>query len=99
MARNQVTVPCTADTWTQLTNADASSITFAVLSGDVYIRFTADTTTPTEDHGLIYQAGERQLTTAITSLTVLAGADRVWAKPISDGISKSDTAAVYVDHA
>ena len=99
MAQDQQTVACPAGVWTQLTNADATVITFEVLSGQVYIRFTTDTTTPTEAHGMLYQRGQGELEKAIADMTALAGADRVWAKPVSTSGGNSDQAAVYVDHA
>jgi len=99
MAQDQQTITCPADTWTQLTNANVTSITFEVLSGQVYIRFTTDTTTPTEDHGIVYTRGAGELQKAIADLTYLASADRVWAKPVSISGANSDQAAVFVDHA
>lgn len=99
MAQDQQTITCPDGAWTQLTNADASAITFAVLSGSVFLRFTTDTTTPTEAHGIPYHKGEGELQKSISELTYLASADRVWAKPISISGGSSDQAAVYVDHA
>jgi len=96
MAQDQQTITCPADTWTQLTNADTTSLTFKVLSGEVYIRYTTDATVPTEDHGDLYLRGEGLLKTNIASQTHLALADRAWAKPTGVG---ADQAAVYVDHA
>ena len=95
MAQNQQTITCPDGVWTQLTNADATSITFQVLSGEVYVRYTTDTTTPTEAHGVLYQRGEGVTKTTIANLTHLASADRAWAKPTGVG---ADQAAVYVDH-
>ena len=98
MAQDQQTITV-GSAWTQLTNADVTSITFAVLSGDVFIRFTTDTTTPTEDHGLPYYEGSGELSKAISGLTSLSGADRVWAKVNPYGNNREPVAAVYVDHA
>jgi hypothetical protein len=82
MAQNQVTVTCPAGAWTQLTNSDSTEITFQVQTGSVFIRFTTDTTTPTEARGLQYNEGEGELQKAMSDLTSLSGADRVWAKPL-----------------
>lgn len=97
MARNQVVVTCTGGSWTQLTNADATNITFQVMPGSppVYIRVTTDTTTPTETVGLVYHETEGELDKAIADMFGLASADRVWAKPLSN----SRDAKVFVDHA
>ena len=94
MARDQVSVTCAAGAWTQLTNADVSNITFQVLEGDCHIRYTTDATTPTEAGGRVYLRWAGEQNTAISSLTALVGADRVWAKPL-DGAR----GVVYVDHA
>jgi hypothetical protein len=82
MAQNQVPVTCPAGVWTQLTNSDVTEATFQVQTSDVYIRFTTDTTTPTEARGLLYPQGEGELQKLMTDLTSLAGADRIWAKPV-----------------
>ena len=82
MAQNQIKVSCPAGSWTQLTNADATEMTFQVQSGSVYVRFTTDTTTPTETIGLEYKEGEGELQKLMTDLTSLASADRAWAKPV-----------------
>ena len=99
MAQDQQQVTCPAGTWTQLTNADVTAITFQAQEGDVHIRFTTDETTPTEAFGIVYGVtpGNRQgeVNRAISDLTALSGADRVWAKPL--GVSRA--AVVYVDHA
>lgn len=95
MAQNQATVALSEDTWTQITNADATAITFQVLCGEAFIRFTADTTTPTEANGIRYCEGQGELQKNISDLTNLASADRVWAKACSGGVKT----AIYVDHA
>lgn len=94
MARNQVTVSCTESAWTQLTNGDVTVITFQVLSGSAYVRFTTDETTPTESEGILYKKGEGEVAKAISDLTNLASANRVWVKGASNM-----GAGVYVDHA
>jgi hypothetical protein len=97
MAHNQVALTCPRGEWTQLTNADVTTISFMVLSGIVQIRYTAGTTPPTdEDQGWVYQSlnapGEQMK--ALTALTPLSGANRVWARP-----NGGSQAVVLVDHA
>lgn len=82
MAQNQVKVSCPAGVWTQLTNGNVTEATFQVQTSAVWIRFTADATTPTEERGLQYQEGEGELQKAIADLTSLSGAVRIWAKPL-----------------
>lgn len=82
MPQNQATVYCEPNQWTQLTNSDSTEITFQVQTSDVYIRFTADTTTPTQTRGLLYKEGEGELQKALVDLTSLSGASRVWARPV-----------------
>lgn len=99
MAQNQVAVSCPKGVWTQLTNSDATAITFHVLQGAVYIRFTTDTTTPTEDTGLVFSERTGVLAKSINEMTALVGADRVWAKPLASNGSILNDAVVHVDHA
>lgn len=94
MAQDQQTVVLTTDAWTQITNGNATAITFQVLSGEAFIRFTTGTTTPTEGNGIRYCEGEGELQKPMTDLTYLASAARVWAKPTSPVKT-----TVYVDHA
>lgn len=82
MPQNQATVYCQPNQWTQLTNSDSTEITFQVQTSSVYIRFTTDTTTPTQTRGLQYMEGEGELQKALVDLTSLSGADRVWARPV-----------------
>lgn len=82
MPQNQATVYCPPNQWTQLTNSDSTEITFQVQTSDVYIRFTTDTTTPTQTRGLLYKEGEGELQKSFTDLTSLSGADRAWARPV-----------------
>lgn len=82
MARNQETVFCAPEQWTELTNADATTISFQVQSADVYIRFTADATPPTETRGLEYTKSEGELPYLLTEVSTLPGVVRVWARPV-----------------
>ena len=100
MAQDQNPVTCVADDWTQLTNADVTEISFQVLSGAVYIRYTTDTTKPTEPNGQLHTIGEGPLQVELTTLTYLSGAARVWAKPAHLGVTGGlPKAVVWVDHA
>lgn len=94
MAQDQVSVTLTHGAWTQLTNADATTLTLQTLSGEAFVRFTTDGTTPTETAGQRWPEGSGALMTAIASLTALSGAVRVWAKPVS-----SVKTVMYIDHA
>lgn len=94
MAQNQQTIVLTDDAWTQLTNADATNITFQVLVGEAFLRYTTDATTPTEANGVRYQEGQGEMNISLASLTSLTGADRVWAKPATP-----KRTVMYVDHA
>ena len=94
MARNQATISVSEDEWTQLTNDDVSTITFQAVTGDIYVRFTADETQPAAAlEGVLYQVGFGVQNESMTNLTALSGADRVWARSVNGA------ADVYVDHA
>lgn len=99
MARNQVAVSCPESLWTQLTNADVTEITFHVLQGDAYIRFTTDETPPTERTGLLFSERTGVLSKPINEMTALVGADRVWAKPLGENGATISNAVIHVDHA
>lgn len=94
MARDQVDLPVPVGVWTQLTNADVTSITFECLGHPVYIRFTTDETTPTEARGILYRHGQGEADRPVSELAELAGVDRVWAKPAG-----AHPSVVHVDHA
>lgn len=100
MARDQAQVTCPAGAYTQLTNGDVTIITFQALVEAVEIRFTTDTAAPAATlRGIVYrvtpESNQGEVNKAISDLTKLAGADRVWAKPLDN----ERNAAVYVDHA
>lgn len=92
-ASDQVEVTCPISTWTELTAGDVTAITFQVMRGRVYIRYSTGAT-PTEEGGFLYKAGEGEITASIADLTYLTSADRVFAKP-----SGNRAAIVLVDHA
>lgn len=75
-----VTIP--AETWTQLTDADISAITFQNLSSNfVLIKATTDTVAPTNTDGAIrYNPGQGERNASLADLFPgLAARDRVWA--------------------
>jgi hypothetical protein len=91
MAQN-TTVTLTADTWTQLTDADITSITFQVFGNNrVFIKATTDTTAPTNTTGaFIYQPGQGERNVAMSTLFPgISGADRLWAYAETSGNSVS----------
>jgi hypothetical protein len=102
MARNQEAVTCLPGAWTELTNDNVTEITFQVVTGSVKIRATVGATPPAASaEGYVYHARPAdeqnengELRIAITDLTAAAGANRVYARPIS-----GRKARVIVDHA
>ena len=94
MAQNtSITIP--AGTWTQLTDADVTSITFQNVSGNhVLIKATTDTTAPTDKNGSVrYNPGQGERNVAMEDLFPgISGADRLWAWA-------EDIAVVMVSHA
>lgn len=102
MARNQEKVTCLPGVWTELTNSDATTITFQVVGGSVKVRATTGAAPSNlSDPGYVYHAhpADRQtedgeLRIAISDLTATVGADRVFASPIN-----GRRAVVIVDHA
>lgn len=96
MAQDQQTVTCPPRVWTQLTNADATAITFQAISRAVYIRLTTDATNPSgSTYGRMYPEGQGESEKTLADFVGVASPVRVWAKPVS----QNSTALVYVDHA
>lgn len=88
-----ITVP--RETWTLLTDADITSITFQNTSSNhIVIKATTDTTAPTSTAGgFRYNPGQGERNIAMADLFPgLAGADRLWAYAPDGGI-------VVVSHA
>lgn len=80
MAQNAtITVP--ANTWTQLTDADISSITFQNVSGfHVFVKGTTGATAPTDETGSIrYNPGQGERNVSLSDLFPGIAAVRVWA--------------------
>lgn len=102
MARNQEAVTCPSGVWTELTNSDATQITFQVISGSVKVRATTGSAPSSlNDAGYVYhayptgpQTENGELRINISDLAAAAGSDRVFATPIN-----GRTATVLVDHA
>ena len=81
MAQN-TTIAVPAATWTQLTDADITSITFQNIgSNHILVKATTDGTAPTDYAGAIrYNPGQGERNVAISDLFPgLAGRDRLWA--------------------
>lgn len=96
MAQDQQLIDIAAGTgWTQLTNADATTVTFQVREGAVEIHATTDATEPaTTEYGIVYQTLQGERNVEISAIVGLTGADRLWARAFG-----KDGAKVYVDHA
>lgn len=79
MARN-TTLIIPAQTWTQLTDADVTSITFQNTAGYyMLVKGTAGATAPTDDDGAIrYNPGQGELNTALADLFPGISATRVY---------------------
>jgi hypothetical protein len=94
MAQNTtITVP--AGAWTQLTDADITSITFQNIgSNHIMVKATTDGTAPTNYAGAIrYNPGQGERNVALSDLFPgLAGRDRLWAYA-------TDATQVVVSHA
>lgn len=81
MAQN-TTIAVSAATWTQLTDADITSITFQNIgSNHILVKATTDGTAPTDYAGAIrYNPGQGERNVALSDLFPgLANRDRVWA--------------------
>jgi hypothetical protein len=93
MAQNtNISIPQLA--WTQITNADVTSITFQNVSGNyVLVKGTAGATAPTDRQGAIrYNPGQGERNVALADLFPGISAARVWV--FADGGS-----TVMVSHA
>lgn len=81
MAQN-TTVTLTAGTWTQLTDADISALTFQNRSGyHMLVKATTDTTAPTDTAGAIrYNPGQGERNVLLADLFPgLTAPVRIWA--------------------
>jgi hypothetical protein len=101
MPRDQERINCPPGVWTELTNSDATAITFQVTSGAVKIRCTTGSApSALTDAGFEYRADpedsdkQGEVNMAIVDLSTAAGADRVFATPINGRRAK-----VVVSHA
>ena len=94
MAQN-TTITLAAETWTQLTDADVTSITFQNKGGfHMFIAGTTDATAPTNfDNALRYNPGQGERNVSMSDLFPgLTGADRVYAYA-------ANSVDVFVSHA
>jgi len=102
MAQNQARITCPPGTWTELTNSDATQITFQVVTGSVKIRATSGPAPAAlSDVGYIYHArpvdsqGEAgELRIAMSDLSATLSSGRLFATPVN-----GRTAKVIIDHA
>ena len=93
MARDREDVNCAAGAWTELTNANATNITFIVKDGDdVRIQGMSSSTEPTTTtEGIPYQNGQGEANIALSKLWG-SSAVRVF-------VYSEDGNVIYVDHA
>lgn len=86
MARH-TTIDLTADTWTQLTSADVTAITFQNVSGGaLLVKGAADATAPTDDvAAVLYGPLEGERAAALADLFPGIAAKRVYGKSSSGG--------------
>ena len=102
MPRDQAKVTCPVGVWTELTNSDATAITFQVVSGSIKVRTTTGSAPSNlSDDGFVYhahptdrQTEDGELNITLSDFTPTAGADRVFATPIG-----GRRAVVVVSHA
>jgi hypothetical protein len=67
-------------TWTQLTDANVSSITFQNRGANAFVAGTAGTTPPSSTSGaILYATGQGELNTLMIDLFPGISAARVWA--------------------
>ena len=88
------TISVPAGTWTQITDADVTSITFQVEgNARAYVKGTADATAPTDTIGAIrYSPGQGELNTELSDLFPGIAAARVW-------VFATSNIEVFVSHA
>ncbi|TRD16949.1 hypothetical protein [Palleronia caenipelagi] len=91
MARDQEHVPVGKD-WTELTNAEASTVSFQVVAGQVEIR-AAGAQPLEEDQGLRYDYGQGEW--ARVMMEYSGGHARLWAR----NLHGAGSSTVWVDHA
>lgn len=93
MAQN-TTITLTPETWTQLTDADVSRITFQNVSDyDVLIKGTTDATAPTDATGAILaNPGQGELNVFMADLFPGIAVKRLWAY-------SEQAVGVFVSHA
>jgi hypothetical protein len=100
MARNQAIITVTKADWVQLTNADATVVSFQLATPEeepsgIYVLVTDNGTKPTTAIGWRY-TGETDLDYNLTLLSFRAGAGapkRIWAKAIT-----RDLDVIYSDN-
>ena len=93
MAQN-TTITLTAGQWTQLTNADANSVTFQNTGGyHILLKGTTDATAPTDNTGAIRaNPGQGELNVLLADLFPGISAARLWAY-------SEQAVGVFISHA
>jgi len=93
MARTD-TVTLSDTTWTELTNANATEVTFQVKAGAAYLVVTVGATPPSDlDNAMAYSAGQGEAAIALADLAPgTSGGNRLYA--LANGY-----ATVYISHA
>lgn len=94
MAQDQTLVQCTPGEWTQLTNANATTVVFQVVTGAVLVRATDDATSPTPTTGLLFRTHEGNVDLTLAEIFPGGTPVRLWARP-----QGGTPAAVLVSHA
>ncbi len=93
MPRQQAHIEVTTD-WTQLTDGDATTITFQATTGPVEIRRGSSATPADSAKGFRYGTGQGERDLAVASLAPASSGQRVWGRSLT-----ANTETVVVDHA
>jgi hypothetical protein len=94
MARDQYTGELTTDDWEQVNSgAVTGSFSLQIIRGDVMVRFTTNTTQPTEENGMMLWEGWTGLETQISAYTQTASMQHIWLKRIA-----GQPTTYYIDH-
>lgn len=96
MARDQYSdAISSADDWEQINSgAVTGNFTLQMLRGDAMIRFTTDTTKPTEENGLHLWEGWTEIDVTVEQFTKTANMQHIWLKRIA-----GKPVTYYIDHA
>ena len=93
MARDQHMIVLTEPGWTELTDGDAQTVTFQVLTGAIEVRGTPDATPPAVGtRGLVYNSGGGELAVSMSVLFARGDCKRLFARPVQP------QSEVMIDH-